>query len=61
MKRKAVVLLSWVSTVFGLFLGLITLILLFSGKASVAGIFVVPALALIIAGANLRAGAKKTP
>jgi hypothetical protein len=55
MKHKAVLLLSWISTCFGIFLALVTLILLFSGKASVAGVFVIPALALLLAGSNLRA------
>jgi hypothetical protein len=54
MKRKLINILGILSFSFGLLLAVIGFILLVTGKTSVAGIFAIPALALLIAGSNLR-------
>jgi hypothetical protein len=59
MKRTIIGGLGWVAFYFGLFLALIIVILLFSGNFKVAGVFLVPSIALVVAGSNLREYSKK--
>lgn len=53
MKRIIAIILGWISVVAGALFALIALLLLINGKPSVAGIFVIPGVALLIAGSNL--------
>lgn len=50
--------LGWISLIAGALFALVALLLLFTGKANVAAIFIIPAAALFIAGANLTAFSK---
>lgn len=54
MKLKLINVLGLFAFGFGLLLALIAFILLVTGKTSVAGIFAIPTLALLLAGSSLR-------
>jgi Ca2+/Na+ antiporter len=59
MKRKLISILGLLSFWFGLLLALVAFILLVTGKTSIAGIFAIPTLALLLAGSNLRTYAEE--
>ena len=52
--------LGWASLLAGVFFVLIALLMLFTGKANVAAVFIIPGAALFIAGTNLTAYAKRS-
>lgn len=53
MKRIIVIILGWISVAASVLFALVALLMFVSGKLSVAGIFVIPSAALLVAGYNL--------
>lgn len=61
MKRISVLVLAWVSLAAAVLFLLAATILLLTGQAKGASVFVIPCLGLFLAGSNLRTYAKRKP